>query len=62
MDDTIIDRLARIETKLDRAMEDHKDIKIRVDKLDGSLGKLMGIAAVIGVFVTSAIHWLISRI
>ena len=62
MDDTIVDRLARIETKLDRAIEDNKDIKGRVDRLDSSLGKLMGIAAVVGAFVTSAIHWLLGRI
>lgn len=61
MDDTLVDRLARIETKLDRVLDDHQGVSTRVSALEASIGKLMGIAAIVSGLIVSGIHWLFGR-
>lgn len=53
--DSTIDRLARIETKLDTLLEDHKETKTRLRQLEGWQGKLIGLASIVGSLLTAAV-------
>lgn len=56
MEPEVIDRLARIETKLDLFLDSYKETKAKVDSLNGWQGKLIGVAAIIGALLTSVVH------
>lgn len=56
MEADVSERLARIETKLDIFLDSYKETKAKVDKIDGWQGKLIGIAAIVGALLISAVH------
>lgn len=56
MDQDVFERLTRIETKLDIFLDSYKETKAKVDRIDGWQGKLIGIAAIVGALLTSAVH------
>ena len=56
MEADVSERLVRIETKLDIFLDSYKETKAKVDKIDGWQGKLIGIAAIVGALLISAVH------
>lgn len=53
MEGLMAERLARIETKLDTLLEDHRETKLRIKDLEGWQGKLIGIASIVGSLLTA---------
>ena len=43
----VYERVGEMHAKLDTVLEDHKDMKVRVRRLEGQWAKLMGMFAII---------------
>ena len=55
---SIVDRLIRMETKLDALVDHRKDQEQRIRKLEGLAGKILGIALLVPVAIEATMSWL----